>query len=69
MLLLNTSCKTIEDLNKAMPKAMRKMIAEKHLKLMIMDASDISMRAGLPGRINSAMQTAFFMLSGVLPQD
>lgn len=36
---------------------------------MLMDASDISARAGLPGRINSAMQTAFFMLSGVLPTE
>jgi len=36
---------------------------------MIMDASAISQEAGLPGRINSAMQTAFFMLSGVLPKD
>jgi len=66
-LLLNTPCKTVEDFNKAMPKAMRNMIAEKKLKVMAMDASDISNKAGLPGRINSAMQTAFFMLSGVLP--
>lgn len=48
---------------------MRNMIAEKKLKMMAMDASDISNKAGLPGRINSAMQTAFFMLSGVLPQE
>lgn len=48
---------------------MRAMIAEKQLKVMIMDASEISAKAGLPGRINSAMQTAFFMLSGVLPQE
>ncbi|NBK26633.1 MAG: pyruvate:ferredoxin (flavodoxin) oxidoreductase, partial [Spirochaetia bacterium] len=69
ILLLNTSNKTVEDFNKTMPKAMRAMIAAKNLKVMIMDASDISMKAGLPGRINSAMQTAFFMLSGVLPQE
>lgn len=55
MLLLNTSCKNLEDISKAMPKAMRKMIAEKQLKVMLMDASEISMKAGLPGRINSAM--------------
>lgn len=34
-----------------------------------MDASEISIQAGLPGRINSAMQTAFFMLSGVIPKE
>ena len=69
ILLLNTNCKTVEDLNAAMPQSMRAMIAAKHLKLMLMDASRISFEAGLPGRINSAMQTAFFMLSGVLPKD
>lgn len=34
---------------------MRKIISEKKLRLMIMDASEISLRANLPGRINSAM--------------
>jgi Pyruvate/2-oxoacid:ferredoxin oxidoreductase gamma subunit len=69
ILLLNTNAKSVEDLNKTMPKEMRAMIAEKQLKLMLMDASEISNASGLPGRINSAMQTAFFMLSGVLPQE
>lgn len=68
ILLLNTSCKTVEDFNNTMPQNMRQMIAQKKLKLMVMDASAISQEAGLPGRINSAMQTAFFMLSGVLPE-
>jgi pyruvate-ferredoxin/flavodoxin oxidoreductase len=68
-LLLNTNCKNLEDLNRCMPKSMRKMIAEKGLKLMLMDASQISQDAKLPGRINSAMQTAFFMLSGVIEKD
>lgn len=67
--MVNSNCKTVEDLNRCMPKEMRAMIAEKELVLKVMDASDISQQAGLPGRINSAMQTAFFMLSGVLPQD
>jgi len=69
MLLLNSSCKTVEQLNEMMPQEMRQIIAQKKLKLMLMDASDISMKAQLPGRINSAMQTAFFVLSGVLPKE
>lgn len=68
-LLLNTVCKTVDELNSMMPQEMRKLIAQKKLKVMLMDASAISAKAGLPGRINSAMQTAFFMLSGVLPVD
>jgi len=55
ILLLNTPCKNVDDLNKCMPKEMRAMIAEKQLKLMLMDASEISNASGLPGRINSAM--------------
>jgi len=31
LLLLNTGCKTVADLDKAMPKNMKKMIADKHL--------------------------------------
>ena len=55
ILLLNTNCKNVEELNACMPKNMRAMIAEKKLKVMLMDASRISFEAGLPGRINSAM--------------
>lgn len=69
ILLLNSNCKNLEDVNNAMPQSMREMISKKKLRLMLMDASEISMNVGLPGRINSAMQTAFFMLSGVLPQE
>ena len=69
ILLLNSNCKTVEDLNAHMPKCMRKMIREKSLKLKIMDASAVALKVGLPGRINSGMQTAFFLLSGVLPID
>lgn len=55
ILLLNTTCKTLEDLTIHMPKEMRSMIAAKHLRLYLIDASEISLNAGLPGRTNSAM--------------
>nr|WHT24065.1 ferredoxin/flavodoxin-dependent pyruvate dehydrogenase [Giardia intestinalis] len=69
LLLLNTSASNVEEVTAAIPRNMRKMIEDKGLKLMVMDASEISLEAGLPGRINSALQTAFFLLSGVLPSD
>nr|ABW76111.1 pyruvate:ferredoxin oxidoreductase [Retortamonas sp. Vale] len=69
ILPLNSSAKTVEEVTDAMPKEMRGMIAAKKLRVKIMDASAIALKAGLPGRINSAMQTAFFLLSGVLPAD
>lgn len=38
-----------------MPKDMRAMIAAKKLHVYLIDASEISINAGLPGRTNSAM--------------
>ncbi|KAH0575808.1 Pyruvate-flavodoxin oxidoreductase 4 [Spironucleus salmonicida] len=69
ILLLNTPCKTVEDVNAHMPKNMRAMIAQKKLIVKLMDASAVALKVGLPGRINSGMQTAFFLLSGVLPSE
>lgn len=45
------------------------MICQKKLDVRLMDASAIAAAVGLPGRINSSVQTAFFLLSGVLPQE
>ena len=33
------------------------------------DASEVARDAGLPGRINTVLQTCFFAISGVLPRD
>ncbi|TNJ29398.1 Pyruvate-flavodoxin oxidoreductase [Giardia muris] len=69
ILLLNTPARTLEEVTAVIPKAMRQMIEERSLQLKVMDASAIALEAGLPGRINSAMQAAFFLLSGVLPSE
>jgi len=48
---------------------MQKTIIEKKVKVFSIDASSIAKEVGLGGRINTIMQTAFFKLSGVLPED
>ncbi len=57
------------EMNDKLPAAMRRTIARKKLKFYNIDAVKIAGEAGLGGRINMIMQTAFFKASGVLPVD
>ena len=56
-----------EELEKELPASMRRTIAEKNIKVCIIDAVKIAGNVGLGGRINMIMQTAFFNLSAVIP--
>ncbi len=49
-------------------KEMQQTIRDKKIRVYSIDASKIAKSVGLGGRINSVMQTAFFKLSGVLPE-
>ena len=50
------------------PVEVQKQIIEKKLKFYVIDATKIADEVGLRGRINVTMQTAFFLISGVLPE-
>jgi pyruvate-ferredoxin/flavodoxin oxidoreductase len=65
--LLNSPWKSVEDLEEKLPASMRRAIARKKIRFYNIDAISIATEAGLGGRINMIMQTAFFKLSGVLP--
>ncbi|MBJ6725031.1 pyruvate:ferredoxin (flavodoxin) oxidoreductase [Geomesophilobacter sediminis] len=65
--LLNSPWKTVEELEENLPAAMRRTIALKKIRFYNIDAVSIATSAGLGGRINMIMQTAFFKLSVVLP--
>jgi pyruvate-ferredoxin/flavodoxin oxidoreductase len=65
--LLNSPWNTVHDLEQNLPAGMRQAIARKRIKFYNVDAISIASAAGLGGRINMIMQTAFFKLSGVLP--
>jgi pyruvate-ferredoxin/flavodoxin oxidoreductase len=47
----------------------QKVIIEKKLKFYVIDANTIATELGLGGRINTIMQTGFFILGGVLPKE
>ncbi|MFH1006401.1 MAG: pyruvate:ferredoxin (flavodoxin) oxidoreductase, partial [Candidatus Latescibacterota bacterium] len=66
--LLNSNW-SLENMEKHLPAAMRRKIAEKKLKFYNVDAVEIAARVGLGGRINMIMQTAFFKLANVVPYE
>jgi pyruvate-ferredoxin/flavodoxin oxidoreductase len=52
-----------------LPVEVRQTIREKNLQLYIINAQRVAREAGMAGRINTIMQTCFFALSRVLPQE
>ncbi len=58
---------TLAEMEKELPAAMKNAIAKNHVKFYNMDAIKIARKAGMGGRINTVMQAAFFVLSGVIP--
>ncbi|MBL8967990.1 MAG: pyruvate:ferredoxin (flavodoxin) oxidoreductase, partial [Spirochaetaceae bacterium] len=50
------------------PVEVQKRIVDKKLKFYVIDGMAIAERAGMGNRINTVMQTAFFKISGVLPE-
>ena len=55
-----------EDVFENLTEDMQKTIIEKRIKLYSIDALKIAKGVGLGSRINTVMQTAFFLISGVL---
>jgi pyruvate-ferredoxin/flavodoxin oxidoreductase len=52
-----------------LPREVQATIIEKSLKFWVLDAATVAREAGLGRRINTIMQTGFFKLSGVLPEE
>jgi len=50
------------------PAGIQQQILQKDIKLWVIDAFKVARASGMGGRINVIMQTCFFALSGVLPQ-
>ncbi|HSV55734.1 MAG TPA: pyruvate:ferredoxin (flavodoxin) oxidoreductase, partial [Magnetospirillaceae bacterium] len=50
-----------------LPVDVQKAIHAKQLRFYVIDGTDIAEKAGMGGRVNTIMQTAFFKISGVLP--
>ncbi|WP_020526943.1 pyruvate:ferredoxin (flavodoxin) oxidoreductase [Flexithrix dorotheae] len=65
--LINTSKKP-DAVFSTFTKEMQDTIKAKKIKVFAIDGSKIAKSVGLGGRINTIMQTAFFKLSGILPE-
>ena len=52
-----------------LPYEVQQALIEKKAKFYVMDAYSLAKSLGLGGRINVIMQTAFFAISGILPED
>jgi len=52
-----------------LPVEVQKRIIDKKLRFYVIDAVDIADKSGMGSRINTIMQTAFFKISGVLPEE
>jgi len=52
-----------------LPHAMQKRMIALKLRFFVIDASKVAQEVGLRGRTNTVLQTCFFAISGVMPQD
>ncbi len=53
----------------ALPKNVQQQLIEKKAKFYVIDAVTLGKKLGLGARINMIMQTAFFLISGILSRD
>ena len=60
---------TPEELNKHMPAEAKRYIAKNNIQLYTVNAIDIAAEIGLGKRTNTVLQSAFFSLSKVLPEE
>jgi len=52
-----------------LPREVQEAIINKKLRFHVIDAYDVAKKTGMGQRINTIMQTCFFAISGVLPQE
>ncbi len=52
-----------------LPAETQSLIVEKNLKVWVVDAGKVAREQGLGNRVNTVLQTCFFSLSGIFPQD
>jgi len=60
---------TLEELEHHLNAAAKRYIAENDIHVYLINAIDLAMQVGMGKRTNTILQSAFFTLSGVLPQE
>jgi len=58
-----------EETKRRLPDSMKKFMADHHIKFYIINATKIASEIGLGSRTNTIMQSAFFKVAEIIPQD
>jgi pyruvate-ferredoxin/flavodoxin oxidoreductase len=58
-----------EETKEKLPSGVKRYLAEHNIRFFIINATEIAEELGMPGRINSIMQAAFFKISPVIPYE
>ncbi|MDD5754364.1 MAG: pyruvate:ferredoxin (flavodoxin) oxidoreductase, partial [Methylococcales bacterium] len=66
--LLNSS-ESVEQVWASLPDKMQQQMLDKNIRFYVIDAYAVAEKTGMGRRINTIMQTCFFAISGVLPQE
>ncbi|MBR3297260.1 MAG: pyruvate:ferredoxin (flavodoxin) oxidoreductase, partial [Firmicutes bacterium] len=66
--LLNTNWPE-DEIEKNLPKAFKKYLAENGIKFYVINATDIAKEIGLGSRTNTILQAAFFKITNIIPID
>ena len=66
--LLNTIWSD-EELDKHLPAHVKRDLARKHINFYTIDAVDIGKKIGLGNKFNMVLQSAFFMITEIIPKD
>ena len=66
--LLNCSW-GVDELEKNLPGQVKRYIAENNIHFYTIDGFALGKEIGLGGRINTILQSAFFVISGIIPKD
>ena len=66
---LLTTSHTKDDVWDTLPVEVQEQLIAKKMKFFIIDAISLAEEIGLGARINMIMQTAFFVISGIIPKE
>ena len=69
VLMLSHFAKDMEALEKHLPGQVKKFIADHNIKFYVIDGIKIGKEIGLGGRINTVLQSAFFKLANIIPEE
>lgn len=60
---------TLDEMEKMLPNKIKKIIAQRQVKFYNIDAGKIAEEMNMPGKINMIMQTVFFRLADLFPEE